>query len=442
MTTLFTRVALFAILAGTFTGCARDGGGGNAATGGAPPAVKFGIDVLRDEAFASLAGKRVGLIASPSSVDEHLTPTSHLLRDATGVKLVSMFGPEHGIYGDEYAGDKVDDRKDPKTGIPIYSLYGKTRKPTPEMLAGLDVLVFDLQDIGSRSYTNISTMKVAMEACAENDKAFVVLDRPNPLGGTRVEGPPLDEQNFSSFVGIVNVPYVHGMTIGELARLMRDRFVPDYKKLRVVKMTGWTRGMTWADTKREWIPTSPHVPHLSSVPAYSATGIVGELYVISNGVGYTQPFEIVGAPYVDGQALADALNNHWTHPHEAYEALKQKRNVTVPKSPAPDGVFFRSIRFKPFYSTFKTEPCQGVQVHIDPRTAGSIVEINYRLMEALDAAKILSEAPKRHDMFDKVNGSAEARTYLMQRKDLATLFAKWKANSDAFKASRKKYLLY
>src|SRR5688572_20430786 len=250
-----------------------DGQPAGAAAAAAPAkraGVKFGIDVLRDEGFKSLAGKRVGLIASPSSVDENLTPTSHLLRDAKQVKLVAMFGPEHGIYGDEYAGDKVEDRKDPRTGIPIYSLYGKTRKPTPEMLTNVDVLVFDLQDIGARSYTNISTMKVAMEACAEQGKTFVVLDRANPLGGNRVEGPGLDERNFSSFVGIVDVPYVHGLTTGELAQLMRDRFVPKYDKLRVVRMTGWTRDMVWQDTGREWIPTSPHVPHVSSVAAYAA----------------------------------------------------------------------------------------------------------------------------------------------------------------------------
>lgn len=409
---------------------------------GAKPPIKFGVDVLRDEGFKSLAGKRVGLIASPSSVDEHLAPTSTLFRDAKTLKLVALFGPEHGIYGDEYAGDKVEDRKDPATGIPIYSLYGKTRKPTPAMLAGLDVLVFDLQDIGSRSYTNISTMKVAMEACAEQNKQFVVLDRPNPLGGNRVEGPGLDEKNFQSFVGIIDVPYLHGMTTGELAQLMRDHFVPTFKQLRVVKMTGWTRDMTWEDTGRAWVPTSPHVPHVSSVAAYAATGIVGELYVISNGVGYTQPFEIVGAPYVNGEALAAALNDHWTNPRPTYMTLAQTRPVAEKKTPAPAGVFFRSIRFKPFYATFKTEPCQGVQVHIDPKTAGTIVEINYRLMEALDAKKILAEAPARHEMFDKVNGGPEVRTYLTEGKDLAPLFAKWKQQCEAFKKSRKKYLLY
>jgi len=404
--------------------------------------VKFGIDVLRDEGFKSLAGKRVGLIASPSSVDEHLAPTSALFQGAQDLKLVAMFGPEHGIYGDEYAGDKVPDKKDPKTGIPIYSLYGKTRKPTPQMLANLDVLVFDLQDIGSRSYTNISTMKVSMEACAEQGKEFVVLDRANPLGGTRVEGPRLNEEKYSSFVGIVDVPYVHGMTTGELAQLMRERFVPDFKKLTIVKMTGWQRDMVWEDLGRAWVPTSPHVPHVSSVAAYAATGVVGELYVISNGVGYTQPFEIVGAPWINGAVLADAMNEHWLAGGKYYSAITTTQPVNVEKSPKPKGVYFRSIRFKPFYATFKTEPCQGVQVHIDPKTAETIVEINYRLMETLGAKKILAEAPKRHEMFDKVNGSDEARRYLMEGKDLGELFAKWKTGCEEFKEQRKKHLLY
>ena len=196
-----------------------------------PARVKFGIDVLRDENFKSLAGKRVGLIASPSSVDEHLTPTSHLLRDAKDVKLVAMFGPEHGIYGDEYAGDKVArPQRTPRPASRSTRSTARRASPRREMLRGLDALVFDLQDIGSRSYTNISTMKVAMEACAEQDKEFVVLDRANPLGGDRVEGPRLDEEKYSSFVGIIDVPYVHGMTTGELAQLMRERFVPEVQE--------------------------------------------------------------------------------------------------------------------------------------------------------------------------------------------------------------------
>src|SRR5688572_28650081 len=225
--------------------------------------VKLGIDVLRDEGFALLKNKRVGLVAHPASVDSNLTPTVDILRAARGVKLVALFGPEHGVWGDEAGGDKIEDQTDPRTGLPAYSLYGATRKPTPEMLRQIDVLVFDLQDIGSRSYTFVSTMKVCLQACAEYAIDFVVLDRPNTLGGQRIEGPPLRKE-YESFIGMLYVPYVHGMTTGELAQLARDEVAPGFKKLHVVKMKGWSRDMVWEDTGLGWIPTSPHIPPAST----------------------------------------------------------------------------------------------------------------------------------------------------------------------------------
>jgi uncharacterized protein YbbC (DUF1343 family) len=405
--------------------------------------VKFGIDVLRDDNFKQLDGKRVGLVANPASVDEHLVATADVLKRSPRVKLLALFGPEHGIYGNEYAGDKVPDRKDPDTGIPIYSLYGSTRKPTPEMLADLDVLVFDLQDIGSRSYTYISTMKVCMEACAENDKGFMILDRPNPLGGKRVEGPGTVEKGYESFVSFFSVPYVHGMTMGELAQLVNKQFYPDYKKLSVIKMTGWTRDTIWTDTGRDWIPTSPHLPHAKVAASYAATGILGELYVVSNGVGYTLPFDIVGAPWVNGVALEEALNAHWNNPREYYQRRAAgKPPKGMERSPGPAGVTFRAIHFKPFYATFAKEPCQGVQVHADMANAGTLVEINFRLLQALGAKEILDKAPKRHDMFDKVCGSDEPRRYLMEGRELEPLFAKWRQQCKAFEASRRPFLLY
>ena len=410
--------------------------------------VKFGIDVLREEGFRSLAGKRVGLVANPASVDANLTPTAELFKKQGQFKLVAMFGPEHGIYGDEYAGDKVADRRDPDTGIPIYSLYGKTRKPTPEMLKDLDVLVIDLQDIGSRSYTYISTMKVCMEAAAEQRKDLVILDRPNPLGGVRVEGPGL-KKGFESFVGLIDVPYVHGMTMGELAQYVRRQSFPEFEQLRVVKMEGWRREMVWQDTGREWVPTSPHLPKAETCAAYAATGILGELYVISNGVGYTLPFEIVGAPWVNGASLADALNEHWRNPMAYYaprsSTRPSPRPVTAPpvdRSDAPAGVRFRAVRFKPFYATFKTEACQGVQVHVDPRTAGTLVEVNYRLLQALDAKKILAQAEKRHDMFDKVSGSDEIRLALSGGRSPEPIFEAWKRACGEFREARRSALLY
>jgi uncharacterized protein YbbC (DUF1343 family) len=408
---------------------------GSSALAAAP--VKFGIDVLRDENFQSLAGRRVGLVANPASVDENLTSTATLFAQQKNFTLVSLFGPEHGIWGDEYAGDKVTDRTDAATGLPIYSLYGKTRKPTTRSILPIDTLVFDLQDIGSRSYTYLSTLKVCMEACAQFNIEMIVLDRPNPLGGVRIEGPPL-RKGYESFVGFIPVPYVHGMTIGELAKFIQDKYFPRYKKLKVIPMQGWTRDMVWRDTGRAWVPTSPHIPKTETCAAYAATGILGELYAVNIGVGYTLPFEMCGAPYLDGEALANAM-------------------------PKQRGVIYQPAHFKPFYGTFSGEKCEGVQVHIDPKTAENLVEINYRLARAIgapmlfrvteqvfqeeenQAAKKAKRKPKkveRYKTFDKVSGSDEARKWLLSDKPLEPLFEQWRRECTAFGEARKKYLLY
>lgn len=393
----------------------------------APPlsaeSVKLGIDVLREDGFKALQNKRVGLVAHPASVDSRLVPTVDVLRAAPNVTLVALFAPEHGVWGDEYAGDKIADQTDPRTGLPVNSLYGATRKPTREMLADIDVLVFDLQDIGSRSYTFISTMKVCLEACAENAIEFMVLDRPNPLGGERIEGPPL-KKGFESFIGLLPVPYVHGMTMGELARQVREEVAPGYRRLTVVPMKGWTREMLWDDTGLGWIPTSPHIPHVSSCAAYAATGILGELHAVSIGVGYTLPFEIVGAPDVDGDKLAETLNAHF--------------DLTG----APPPLYFRSARFKPFYAVHQGEPCQGVQVHLDPATSPTLVEINFRLIDALGGKEVFARSQRRHGSFDKACGSDEPRKWMTEGHDLDELFAQWRDYCDTFREERKKWLLY
>ena len=213
--------------------------------------VKLGNEVLAARHFNMLHGKRVGLLTNPSGVNRHLESTIDVLRAAPGVKLVALFGPEHGIYGDVGAGDKVASGIDARTGLPAHSLYGKTFKPTPEMLNGLDALVYDLQDTGCRAYTFVSTMGVAMEACGEAGIEFIVLDRPNPLGGDRVEGPMLEEK-FRSLVGRWNVPYVYGLTCGELARMINgEGWIKKPCRLTVVPMTGWKRSMVWRGTLEE-----------------------------------------------------------------------------------------------------------------------------------------------------------------------------------------------
>lgn len=390
------------------------------ATPAAEPKVKLGIDVLREDGFAILKGKRVGLVANPASVDSSLAPTVNVLRGAPGVTLAALFGPEHGVWGDEYAGDKIEDRTDHTTGLPVFSLYGKNREPTPEMLEKVDVLVFDLQDIGSRSYTYISTLRACLEACARHGKEMVVLDRPNPLGGERIEGGPV-RSGYESFVSYLDVPYLHGMTTGELAQLARDRHAQGFEKLTVVKMKGWTRDMTWPDTGLAWVPTSPHIPTFAATVGYAATGIAGELMQISNGVGYTQPFELIGMPKLDGEDFAKGLREHAT---------------------TGDGTVIRPVRFKPFYATHKGEPCQGVQFHLDPKRAATLIEWNYRAIAALDAKSLLAAAEKRHAMFDKVNGDDEPRRRLAAGEDLAPMFEAWRKHCESFRAARKKWLLY
>ena len=272
------------------------------------PHVKLGIDQLVESGFAALDGQRVGFITNQTSVDQNGTLSRVVLQRGLGPRLKALYGPEHGLDTRAKAGDHVANAQDGVTGLPAYSLYGQHRKPTPAMLEDVDVLVFDIQDIGVRSYTYISTMILAMEACGEAGKAFVVLDRPNPLGGLRMQGPPLTP-GFESFVSQVPVPYLHGLTIGELAKMaVAQGWVAKAPKLTVVQMSGWERGMNWADTGLNWVATSPNIPTWES-PFYCATtGILGELKQVDIGIGTTKPFHYAAGPGVDGLALAHSLS--------------------------------------------------------------------------------------------------------------------------------------
>ena len=237
--------------------------------------IMTGIEVLKESNFEILKGKRVGLITNPTGIDNGVRSTIDILFEAKDVNLVALFGPEHGVRGDVHAGDKVESMNDPKTGLPVYSLYGKTRKATPEMLKGIDVLVYDIQDIGCRSFTYISTMGMAMQSAAENNIEFVVLDRPNPLGGLKVEG-NLAEDGFISFVSQFKIPYLYGLTCGELAILLNEENMLGVKcNLKVVPLKGWTRDMTFDKTGLQWVPSSPHIPQAQSSFFYPISGILG-----------------------------------------------------------------------------------------------------------------------------------------------------------------------
>jgi uncharacterized protein YbbC (DUF1343 family) len=392
----------------------------------AEPRVKLGNEVLVETNFKALVGKRVGLITNPSGINSRLESTVDLLRNAPGVKLVALFGPEHGIYGDVPAGDKIASSIEKRTGLPIYSLYDKTRKPTPEMLKGLDVLVYDLQDTGCRSYTFISTMGVAMEACGAAGVEFVVLDRPNPLGGLRVEGPMVEQEKYRSFVSRWNVPYVYGLTCGELAQMINTKgWITNQCKLTVIPMRGWERSMVWGDTGLPWVPASPHVPHGESPLYQVATGMLGEIGGVSIGIGYTLPFQCVAATNVNPHQLAAKLNDY-----------------QLP------GVRFQPVTFQPFYGAFKGQLVGGVQIYFTDPANAPLTAINYYAMEALKqvaARDLFAEAlkaKKKFDMFDKVNGTDAMRLALQNGQSAAAIVATWKAGEEQFRADRKQFLLY
>jgi uncharacterized protein YbbC (DUF1343 family) len=388
--------------------------------------VSTGIEVLAKTNFAILQGKRVGLVTNPTGITSNFISTVDVLAKAKGAQLVALFGPEHGVRGDVTAGGKIDTFTDPATRLPVYSLYGKTRKPTPEMLKGIDVLVYDIQDIGSRSYTFINTLAYVMEAAAENNIEVVVLDRPDPLNGNRVEGNILDLK-FRSFVGQYPIPYVYGMTCGEFAEMLNNEgWLEGGKKCRlsVVKMENWKRWMHWDNTKLPWVPTSPHVPNAETALYYSAIGMLGELETVNIGVGYTMPFQLVGQEWINGERLAEALNEK-----------------DLP------GLHFRPISFKPYYGKQIGKQLSGVQIHILDRAKVNVTNIQIHVIETLialypDKNPFLLADSGRNAMFDKVAGTDEVRRSLLNGVSAADIIASWQSSVTEFLKIRKKYLLY
>lgn len=393
---------------------------------GATAQVKPGVEVLRDRGFDILQGKRVGLITNPSGVDNTLRSTIDILHEAPGVRLTALYGPEHGVRGDVHAGDHVGNAVDAATGVPVYSIYGKYRKPTPEMLDSVDVLVYDIQDNGCRSFTFISTMGLAMQACAELGKEFVVLDRPNPAGADKVEGCVVEDSCFS-FVSQFPIPYLYGLTPGELARYLDGEGLLGDKRvnLTVVPMEGYKRSMSFADTGMPWVLPSPHQPNAESALYYPATGILGELYYVSIGVGYTLPFKLVAADWIDAAELNRRLNA-----------------LHIP------GVMFRPIHIKPFYGTGKGENLQGVEIYVTDAQAAPLTLVQFyvlqeladmypdrRVMDAEDAAK-------RFDMFDKVVGSKQIRRLFTPRHRVADMLPYWNKDVEPFRAASAPYKLY
>ena len=379
------------------------------------PAVRLGIENL-DGSLALFKGKRVGLITNATGVDRNYRRSVDILKDK--VNLVALFAPEHGLRGNVVAGAAVPHEKDAATGLPIYSLHGDNRKPTAAMLKGIDVLAFDIQDIGARSYTYVYTMAYAMQSAREMNIPFVVFDRPNPVGGEQVEGGLL-QPAYSSFIGLYPIPVRHGLTVGELARLFNEEFGIGVK-LTVVPMQGWQRRMLQSDTGLPWLMTSPNIPTPDSALVYNATALFGGSNV-SEGIGTTRPFELVGAPWLEGQKLADRLN-----------------------SLRLSGVYFRPVHFTPQWGKYQGRVCSGVQIHLKDRNRFSAVPVGLRLLEAIreqGGARFQWNAPKGKDrwMIDLYAGGPELRE---GKVNISDLLARWSKEAAEFRLRSKKYQLY
>ena len=393
--------------------------------------VKPGVEVLRERGFSGLEGRRVGLVTNPSGVDRYLKSTIDILFEAPEVNLVALYGPEHGVRGDVYAGDKIADSRDEATGLPVYSLYGSTRKPTPEMLEGIDVIVYDIQDVGARSYTFISTLGLVMEACAAKDIEVMVLDRPNPLGGNKIEGCYV-EQPFNSFVSQYRIPYVYGLTVGELAVLINEEGLnrgqkgdqePVKCRLTVVPMEGWTRDMLYEDTGLPWVLPSPNIPFKESPMYYASSGIMGELYGFMNiGIGYTLPFQIFGALWLDPEKLKERL--------ESYEL---------------PGISFRTIWYKPYFGSLAGKLVKGLQFFFTDYEKARLTDTQFYVMQAvaeLYPDKKSFEVANGIGLFDKVCGTDYVRKEFVKRYKVADVIEYWRKDEEEFREMSRQYHIY
>ena len=388
-----------------------------------------GIEVLEQDGFRVLQGKRVGLVTNPSGVSRDLRSTIDILFDAPEVNLVALYGPEHGVRGDAYAGDHVEGGRDPKTGLPVHSLYGPTREPTPEMLKGIDVMVYDIQDVGTRCYTFISTLGLVMRACAKAGIEVVVLDRPNPLGGKKVEGTYVRE-GFFSFVSQYPIPFVYGLTPGEVALMINEEGMnrgqkgnldPVKCKLKVVPMRGWHRWMRYEDTGLPWVLPSPNIPSPRSALCYPASGIAGEFGHLQIGVGYTIPFEVFAAEWIDADALKARLDSY-----------------RIP------GTAFRTMHYKPLAGSKQGKLVHGVQFFFTDWELAPVTLIQFYVMQAVNELyPDKNPLPlKSTRMLDIISGTDYVRTGFGERFQVSDILDFWTRDVKDFKALSAKYYLY
>ena len=406
-----------------------------------PGGVRPGVEVFLEKYLDLVRGKRVGLITNPTGADSRLRSTVDLLARHPAVKLVALYGPEHGVRGDAQAGEYVRFYDDPVYHLPVFSLYGQSMKPEPGMLKniddymrsfdtksagkapegsmvrGIDVMIYDIQDVGMRVYTYIATMAFAMQACAESGIDFIVLDRPDPINGLDMEGPILEYPGHSSFVGLYPIPERFGMTMGELARLFNDKFLAPKAKLTVIPMEGWERTMWFDQTGLPWIIPSPNMPTLDTAIVYP-----GQVYFegtnVSEGRGTTRPFELFGAPWINGYALAAKLN-----------ALR------LP------GAAFREAWFTPTFSKFQGQLCGGCQVHVTDRSSYRSFATALHVIKAIrDMYPDKFEFHK--DYFDQIMGTSKVREALQAGQTVPAVLEGLKSGIAAFAELRKPYLLY
>ena len=390
------------------------------------PTVRTGAEVLARTGFKTLQGLNVGLVTNPTGILPDLTSTIETLYRAPGVKLKALFGPEHGVRGDTPAGETVSSARDGGTGLPAHSLYGKTKVPTAAMLRGLDVLVFDIQDIGARSFTYLSTLGCVLEGASLHKVPVIVLDRPNPLGLNRIEGGPT-HTGFFSFVSKYPVPYLHGMTLGELGQMInRQGWLPGGRTcdLTVIACENLTRDRVgWnASGNLPWVPPSPHVPKPESAFFYAATGIVGELSDLSIGVGYSLPFELAGAPDIGAAAMTREMT---------------RRNLP--------GVAYRAMNWEPYYGAFKNKVCGGVQIYLTDLARAPLCRLNFEIMDALRTLHpgrsfFTGREPVR--MFDLSCGTDRVRKAFQAGASASQLWQIFNEGVPAFAQARKPYLLY
>jgi uncharacterized protein YbbC (DUF1343 family) len=387
--------------------------------------MKIGLENLLENKIHLLKGKKIGLVINQASVDKNLNSCLDLFYFHPQIKLTAIFSPQHGLWSEKQA-DMVEspDFFDRKTGLPVFSLYGKRKEPTKEILKNIEIIVFDLQDVGVRFYTYISTLALVMQACKKFGKKIIVLDRPNPINGKAVEG-NLVEPNYISFVGIYPLPIRHGMTIGELALMFNQEFKIRCD-LEIIPLKGWKREMWFDDTGYKWINPSPNIPTIDSAIVYPATAYL-EGTNISEGRGTTKPFEFCGAPFIDSEKLANELN---------------KQNL--------QGVFFRPIAFQPVFDKWKDELCFGIQIHVLDRNTFKPVRTGLALLKTLYnffSKNFEWRNPPYEYEYEKLPidllwGTNKIRKYIKENRNINEIEKSWQKDLEIFKKKRSKYLLY